>query len=172
MFRNFFPKKIQKLFFRIGIVSSQLSKILTYWKIHSPKYLTNSSYLSNSLISDNNSSSFIEDNQLDRPINSFNSSSFNSAFQVQTNYQVWMILQQHFSSGICFAELKSIAKFLQFYLNLPIISRNALRSFPLLIDWFRNNWNKVYPVLPYISLLDENHQPINQYRLMTLKMNC
>ena len=85
------------------------------------------------------------------------------------NSQVWITLQRYFSSGIRVTELKSIAKFLQFYLNLPFISRKALRSCPLLIKWFEDNWSKIYPFLPYISLLDDNLQPINHFREMNLK---
>lgn len=83
--------------------------------------------------------------------------------QIQ-NLQVWITLQSYFSSGVRLAELRSIAKFLQFYLNLPIISRNASRSFNLLIKWFENNWKKILPFLPYISLYDDNLRPINQFR--------
>ena len=68
----------------------------------------------------------------------------------------WLYLQAKFSTGIRFRELKSIANIIQITLQLPPLSRNQKRSFPLLIKWFCTNWDKIQPILDYISLYDDN----------------
>jgi hypothetical protein len=83
------------------------------------------------------------------------------------NYQTsdaWTILTHHFSSGIRHRELRSIAFILSKIFNIPPITRDAHRSYPVLIKWFQENWTAIEPVLPLISLRDEYDQQINSDR--------
>ena len=71
------------------------------------------------------------------------------------------MLQQHFSSGIRFNELRSIALILESLLNTTKLTREIQRNFYLLIQWFDHNWKLISPVLSHIKLIDSEYFPIN-----------
>lgn len=69
---------------------------------------------------------------------------------------IWSILCSKFGTGFTLHELLSVATVLQSTLNLPQITRNQKRSLPLLVNYFSENSAYIIPVLPYVSLYDEN----------------
>lgn len=92
-----------------------------------------------------------------RKINNF-TSSYENTIEYAT-------LIQRFSSGVRLHELNSIATILSSILSgVKEPSRDEKRSFPLLIEWFHNNWELISPVLPCIQLRDENNQIIDGRR--------
>lgn len=85
-------------------------------------------------------------------------SSYENSFEYRT-------LIRMFSSGVRLHELNSIATILSSLLSsVKEPSRDTKRSFPLLIQWFHDNWDLIYPVLPCIQLRDENDQVIDGKR--------
>ena len=74
----------------------------------------------------------------------------------------WEVLQQKFTTGITFKELRSIALILEEMIpNLTKMDRPTKRSFPLLLKWFISNWSLIEMYLPYIHLVDDNFNVIN-----------
>lgn len=70
-----------------------------------------------------------------------------------------------FSSGVRLHELNSIATIVSSLLSgVKEPNRDTKRSFPLLIQWFHDNWEQVYPMLSCIQLRDENNQVIDGRR--------
>ena len=85
-----------------------------------------------------------------------------SHFDYQKSY-AWQQLQLHFSSGVRFSELKSIASILIMnFPYLPPLSRSAVRSAPILIKWYNDNWKLIAPILPYIKMIDSDFNVIDQ----------
>ncbi|OHT10195.1 hypothetical protein TRFO_20568 [Tritrichomonas foetus] len=82
------------------------------------------------------------------------------------NSRAWKEIKILFSSGIRHTELISIATVLISIYNLPKVSRPHRRSFPLLVKWFDDNWEKIQPIISKISLLDKERVPINSQREM------
>jgi hypothetical protein len=76
----------------------------------------------------------------------------------------WPILTHHFSSGVRHRELISIAQLISHHFVMPRISRDAKRSYPVLIKWFQDNWVEVEPIMPLIALRDETEEIINHRR--------
>ena len=79
---------------------------------------------------------------------------------------VWKKIQQLFSTGVRHTELISVAQILIQISGAPEVSRSCHRSFPVLIKWFDDNWDKIEPFIHHISLLDENMNTINITREM------
>lgn len=52
----------------------------------------------------------------------------------------------------------------KYRINMPPLSRNAKRSFPLLIKYITENMDVMEPVFPLISLCDKDKNPINYGR--------
>jgi hypothetical protein len=73
-------------------------------------------------------------------------------------------LQARFSSGVTLRDLSNIAYVIAQFAALPLPSRNAKRSIPLMIDWFKLHWSAVATWLPLIGLRDENDRPIDSRR--------
>jgi hypothetical protein len=65
--------------------------------------------------------------------------------------QVWSVLAQKFGSNIKQPELLSIAAVLSKNANVPL-DRDAKRRKSVLLKWFEENWNAVYPFLDYVVL--------------------
>jgi hypothetical protein len=83
------------------------------------------------------------------------------------NYETsdaWAFLTHHFSSGVRHRELNSIALITSKTFNIPRVTRDAQRSYPMLIKWFQDNWGAIEPILPLVSLRDENDRPIDAAR--------
>lgn len=78
----------------------------------------------------------------------------------------WKKIQNLFSTGIRHTELISIAQVLMHISDVPKISRSCHRSFPVLIKWFDDNWDKIESYIYNISLLDENKNKIDFSREM------
>ena len=75
-----------------------------------------------------------------------------------------------FGDTIRLRELKAVVftviHYLQtkYRLNMPPLSRNAKRSFPLLIKYITENYEAMEPVFPLVSLCDKDKKPINYGR--------
>jgi hypothetical protein len=78
--------------------------------------------------------------------------------------EAWKHLKCQFGDGIRHKELSSIASVLSSEFEIQGPSRDAQRSFPVLIKWFSDNWNEVEPFLALFTLWDENFEPINRSR--------
>jgi hypothetical protein len=65
-------------------------------------------------------------------------------------------LSARFSSGVTFKELRSVAQIISECGGIGRPSRDALRSFRLLLAWFRQNWAAVVPWLALVQLRDNN----------------
>lgn len=77
----------------------------------------------------------------------------------------YRILVQTFSSGATLKEYVSIATILSTLLpQVKEPSRTEKRSFVLLMKWFKENWELIFPVLPFIQLRDENKKVIDGQR--------
>lgn len=81
------------------------------------------------------------------------------------NSNEYRVLIQNFSSGVTLRELCSIAIILSTYVpGVKMPNRDEKRNYPLLIEWYCNNWELVCPMLPYINILDANKEIINGER--------
>ncbi|EAY05209.1 hypothetical protein TVAG_473880 [Trichomonas vaginalis G3] len=80
------------------------------------------------------------------------------------NCKAWISLSSQFSSGIRHPELLSIAYVLIRALELPDITRSEKRSFPCLVKWFNDNWDKISGPIQCITLLDDREIPISCQR--------
>jgi hypothetical protein len=78
--------------------------------------------------------------------------------------EAWAALIRTYSSGIRHKELCSIAWVLVNDFALPDISRDARRSFPVLIKWYQDNWADISSHLSKIQLLDSDCRAINGHR--------
>jgi hypothetical protein len=76
----------------------------------------------------------------------------------------WDALTHHFSAGIRHRELCSIALVLSHCFGFPTISRDARRSYPVLIKWFHDHWPSIEPVMPLVALRDEEDGIIDHHR--------
>jgi hypothetical protein len=76
----------------------------------------------------------------------------------------WEAITHKFSTGIRHRELCSIALVIVRYFGVRKISRDARRSFPVLIKWFQDNWSEIEPLLSIMNLLDENEEVIDHDR--------
>lgn len=95
-----------------------------------------------------------------------------SAFSYENSVE-YRVLIQTFSSGARLKELASIAIIISKIIpDIKEPSRDEKRNFPLLIGWYHDNWELVYPILPFINLRDENNEIIDGKReLMDMKSN-
>ena len=76
----------------------------------------------------------------------------------------WQVLQQRFTTGLTIKELTSIAVIIREVcpeLPLKKMKRETKRNLTLLVQWFIENWNSISPILPYITLYDDNGNEIN-----------
>lgn len=73
-------------------------------------------------------------------------------------------LMYKFSSGVRLKELASVGVIVAMMAEIPPPPRQAKRSFPLLIQWFRMNWNVLYPYLLLVELRDSTGCVINAQR--------
>jgi hypothetical protein len=76
----------------------------------------------------------------------------------------WDALTHHFSSGVRHRELCSVALVLSHCFGFTTISRDARRSYPVLIKWFHDNWAIIEPVLPFVALRDATDRIIDHHR--------
>ena len=76
-------------------------------------------------------------------------------FDAQSSIE-WVILQQHFSSGITFNEFLSISQIICQLLNMKPLTRSEKRSFSSLLYWYHQNWNSISQVLPFVHIIDDN----------------
>jgi hypothetical protein len=78
---------------------------------------------------------------------------------------VWHAIRRQFSSGVRHHELLSVARVLCSLAEpTQLLSRAEMRSFPLLIRWFRDNWATIKPFFPLIHLCDGAGSTINFQR--------
>jgi hypothetical protein len=78
--------------------------------------------------------------------------------------EAWQAITHRFSTGIRHRELCSIALVIVRYFGVTKISRDARRSFPVLIKWFQDNWSEINPLIATMNLLDENEEVIDYDR--------
>jgi hypothetical protein len=81
-----------------------------------------------------------------------------------TTCNAWKCLTNCFGTGVRHKELCSIAQVITYYFPITKISRDAHRSFPVLIKWFQDNWQQIEPILPLITLMDADEKVINYER--------
>jgi hypothetical protein len=81
-----------------------------------------------------------------------------------TTCEAWSGLTQHFSSGIRHRELISIAFLITEWFHVPKIPRDARRSYPMLVKWFQDHWTTIQPMLPLISIRDDENCLIDSSR--------
>jgi hypothetical protein len=75
-------------------------------------------------------------------------------------------LIHQFSTGISHKELCSVAAVLSEHFQIQKVSRDACRSYPMLIKWFQDNWAEIKPLLPLVTILDSHDHVINHEREM------
>jgi hypothetical protein len=86
-------------------------------------------------------------------------------FQYETS-RGFQAVQQNFGSTIRLLELKGIVMSAIHYVKrrhrtvLPKLSRNAKRSFPLMIKYINTHYEVITPTFRFMTLLDENHRPL------------
>jgi hypothetical protein len=73
-------------------------------------------------------------------------------------------LQAKFSSGVSLKELRSIAAVIAMHARIRGPSRDANRSYGLMIIWFIAQWADVAPWLPFVELRDATGRPIDGRR--------
>jgi hypothetical protein len=82
-------------------------------------------------------------------------------------------LQAMFSSGVTLKELRSIGIVAASHTNIKPPPRTCKRTLPSMVQWFRENWSTIGPLLPFIQLRDENNIPIDgQRELFEKKLKC
>jgi hypothetical protein len=77
---------------------------------------------------------------------------------------VWQSITRKFSVGIRHRELCSVAYLVGHCCGINRIPRDARRSFPVLIKWFQDNWDRIQTVWETLGLLDVDGEPINYER--------
>jgi hypothetical protein len=77
---------------------------------------------------------------------------------------VWRSITRKFSTGIRHRELCSVAHLVGRCCGIDGVPRDARRSFPVLIKWFQDNWDRIQSVWETLGLLDGDGQPINYER--------
>jgi hypothetical protein len=82
----------------------------------------------------------------------------------QVDCEELQALQARFSSGVTLRDLSNIAHIIAKFTRLPLPSRSAKRSIPLIVDWFKLHWSTVAAWLPLIGLRDQNDWPIDSRR--------
>jgi hypothetical protein len=80
-------------------------------------------------------------------------------YNVETSTS-WIEIRKRFGNGITHRELFSIASIISSQFNISGLSRDARRSFVVLLKWFDDKWSWIDPILPLITQLDENQQPV------------
>jgi hypothetical protein len=80
------------------------------------------------------------------------------------NCEEYGILRTTFSTGVTLAELRSIAILLVSFAQVTPPPRQAKRSLPALIAWYRSQWPAILPWLPSMGLRDERDLAINGRR--------
>jgi hypothetical protein len=80
------------------------------------------------------------------------------------NCEAWRALTHQFSSGVRHKELSSVALVISHCFHVPAITRDARRSYPVLIKWFNDHWGKIQPIMPLIALHDEDDEIIDHKR--------
>jgi hypothetical protein len=82
------------------------------------------------------------------------------------NSNAWQSIIEKFSTGIRHRELCSTALLISHFFGAPKISRDARRSFPVLIKWFENHWATIEPIWSCLNLLDESKVVIDRARAL------
>jgi hypothetical protein len=80
------------------------------------------------------------------------------------NCEEYQVLKTKFSSGVTLKELRSIAVVVSLMSGLLEPSREDKRSYVLMIKWFKDRWETVGPMLPFIHLRDANDRIIDSRR--------
>jgi hypothetical protein len=76
-------------------------------------------------------------------------------------------LERLFGTNIRAKELKSIIGIVRLWYHhrlgadLPKPSRNTMRSFPLMVKYLETNYTKIAPILPLLTLCDEDKKPLH-----------
>lgn len=83
-------------------------------------------------------------------------------FDIYTS-PVYQYLIFKFSSGVSHKELYSIAQIVSMNTQIPL-QRAHSRDFRVLVKWFSDNWEKVFPIVNIINLRDENNEIISLSR--------
>jgi hypothetical protein len=73
-------------------------------------------------------------------------------------------LQAKFSSGVSLKELRSIAIVIAAHARIRPPSRDANRSYGLMVVWFIARWSDVAPWLPFVALRDATGRAIDGCR--------
>jgi hypothetical protein len=76
----------------------------------------------------------------------------------------FQILRVLFSSGVTLKELRSIGIIAAELIEIDPPPRTVKRRLPFMVQWFRDNWSSLGPILPFIQLRDQNGVPINGRR--------
>jgi hypothetical protein len=76
----------------------------------------------------------------------------------------WNAITNTFGSGIRHRELVSVAIVIAAHFGVARVSRDAQRSYPVLVKWFDDNWEAVGPVLHRVSLRDNEDRVIDRDR--------
>ncbi|MBR1779492.1 MAG: hypothetical protein IJ758_03210 [Clostridia bacterium] len=81
------------------------------------------------------------------------------------NSSAYGIITQCFGTTLRLKELRGIIFSVQEHLKskgilLPLLSRNAKRSFPLLVKYIEDNLDQIGPILPKVILYDKDEQPL------------
>jgi hypothetical protein len=79
------------------------------------------------------------------------------------------VLMGKFSSGITLRELSTVAELISALADIQPPSRDAKRSFRLMIGWFRARWAAVSRWLPLVHLRDEEDRVIDGTRELAEK---
>jgi hypothetical protein len=80
--------------------------------------------------------------------------------------RAYSAVRRQFGETLRLKELKALIHAAVFYIkqkrgvDLPHMSRNTKRSFPLLVKYIQTNYDIIIPVLPKMVLCDAQKQPI------------
>jgi hypothetical protein len=68
--------------------------------------------------------------------------------------EVERVLHAKFTSGVRLPELRSVAFVLSHFAMVSSPDRTEQRTYPRMVNWFKQNWSAVLPWLHLVNLVD------------------